>query len=364
MATFKKSYLPSQSQPWAKQLETQVDATERNLKSLDVNNRSKDEQFAASLNRLDSATRDAAVAAEAAAIAAGQAGAAAVSAQSAIDSVLDLSSPGGPSINASNISGGTITGVLFRTATSGTRLETESSAINFYGPNGLGGSITGVYQLNSNTVVNAVTIDAGNYLVLDAPNVIVNNGLAVLGGNLVANDGNISTINTISGGTISGSTISGSTISGSTVSAGQYYIGNRNITVGNTTTGSFAGNCFVNTNGEMFRSTASSSREAKNNIVSYQFDTDAFIAVNPVTFNYKPDAVQTEEETKVNQLGFILEDFEDAGVGEHLIIPANEVDIYKGLRYDKLYMMLHKVVQSQDATIKDLTARIEALEAK
>jgi hypothetical protein len=363
MANFKRNYLPSQSRPWAKQVEDVIEATERTLKSLDVNNRSKDEQFAASLSRLDAAVisainasaladaaQDEAITANSVAVQAG------LDATEALQDIIDLGNPGGPTINASNINAGTLTGVLFRTAAAGTRVETTSSSVNFYGPSSLGGSITGNYGGQ-----NAVVINSAGYLVLDG-NVIINSGLAVTGGNLVANDGNISTVNTLSGGTISGGTISGSSVSGGTVSASTFS-GTSNPSIGQNSTSSFAGNLFINTSGSMFRSTSTSSREAKENIVPYEFDTDAFIAVNPVTFNYKLDAVQSQEETEINQLGFILEDFEDAGVGEHLVIPANELDQYKGLRYDKLYMMLHKVVQAQDETIKNLTARIEALES-
>jgi hypothetical protein len=369
MANFKRNYLPSQSRPWAKQVEDVIEATERTLKSLDVNNRSKDEQFAASLSRLDAAVisainasaladaaQDEAITANSVAVQAG------LDATEALQDIIDLGNPGGPTINASNINAGTLTGVLFRTAAAGTRVETTSSSVNFYGPSSLGGSITGNYGGQ-----NAVVINSAGYLVLDG-NVIINSGLAVTGGNLVANDGNISTVNTLSGGTISSSgTISGGTISGSSVSGGTVsastFSGTSNPSIGQNSTSSFAGNLFINTSGSMFRSTETSSREAKENIESFEFDTDAFIAVSPVTFNYKSDAVSREEETEIKQLGFILEDFEDAGLGEHLVIPVNELDKYKGLRYNKLYMMLHKVVQAQDETIKNLTARIEALES-
>ena len=344
MARFKRNYLPSQSRPWAKQLEDAIDSTERSFKTLDVNNRSKDEQFSASLSRLDGAVLEARAASEladaaqnvaigavedaadanalaieangnatAANTAATQANTAASNANTAAilayDTVIGLSESGGTTINADNISGGTISGDFINGG------SISGNVIS-------GGSISGV----NITAFDSIETPFGHVFATD-----------IYASDTLRTDG--------------------------TVSAGQYYVGNRNVTIGNTTTSSFAGNCFVNSSGSMFRSTSTSSREAKENIVSYEFDTNAFIAVNPVTFNYKLDAVQTEEETEISQLGFILEDFEDAGVGEHLIIPANEVDTYKGLRYEKLYMMLHKVVQAQDETIKNLTARIEALES-
>ena len=334
MARFKRNYLPSQSRPWAKQLEDAIDSTERSFKTLDVNNRSKDEQFSASLSRLDGAVLDARAASELAdaaqdaaiaantlattangnAIAANSAASSANSlaiqanadATEAINRVVGFSTSGGSTINADNISGGTISGDFIN-----------------------GGTISG--NIISGGTISGITISASTFT---------------------------------SGGVVDCAEINTANIyANQTIEANGGYLGNKNTTIANSTTSTFAGNVFINTSGSMFRSTSTSSREAKENIVSYEFDTNAFIAVNPVTFNYKLDAVQSQEETEINQLGFILEDFEDAGVGEHLIIPANEVDTYKGLRYEKLYMMLHKVVQAQDETIKNLTARIEALES-
>ena len=334
MARFKRNYLPSQSRPWAKQLEDAIDSTERSFKTLDVNNRSKDEQFSASLSRLDGAVLDARAASELAdaaqdaaiaantlattangnAIAANSAASSANSlaiqanadATEAINRVVGFSTSGGSTINADNISGGTISGDFIN-----------------------GGTISG--NVISGGTISGITISASTFT---------------------------------SGGVVDCAEINTANIyANQTIEANGGYLGNKNTTIANSTTSTFAGNVFINTSGSMFRSTSTSSREAKENIVSYEFDTNAFIAVNPVTFNYKLDAVQSQEETEINQLGFILEDFEDAGVGEHLIIPANEVDTYKGLRYEKLYMMLHKVVQAQDETIKNLTARIEALES-
>jgi hypothetical protein len=345
MARFKRNYLPSQSRPWGKQVEDALDAAERNLKTVDVNNRSKDEQFSASLNRLDAAVIDARsasekadVAQDAAIIANGLASAANTEASLAIQQVVDLGAVGGPAINASNINGGTISGNFINGGViTGTTISGDTIS---------GGTITG-------TTISADNITGGT---LNSPSI---NGGSISGSSITG--GSLTSIGNLEVpfGTILGDDIYGT----SNVRTDGYYIGNRNITIGGTTTSSFAGNCFVNSSGYMFRSTNTSSREAKENILSYEFDTDAFIAVNPVTFNYKLDAVQSQEETEINQLGFILEDFEDAGLGEHLIISANEVDTYKGLRYEKLYMMLHKVVQSQDETIKNLTARIEALES-
>lgn len=394
MATFKRNYLPSQSQPWAKEVETKIDATERNLKTLDVNNRSKDEQFAASLSRLDTAARNAAIAAEDASIAAQDAADAAATAQAAIDGLGSLDEATSTyKINAANltvgslsgdrISGGEIVGTTLKTASSGRRVEIQSTQSAYYdqynnytgkliaegtdraGTLQMFGPGTGRLGVWSGGVYMSAT--GGVEASVDSGGLSINSSISLSNGNLTTNNGNVTVGNgqvSTNGCTMGSSNISASgTVSGGTVSASNFS-GTYNTTIAGNTTSSFAGNVFINTSGNMFRSTATSSREAKDNIQPYTFDTDAFISVSPVTFNYKPDAVSDQEETQISQLGFILEDFEDAGVGEYLTIPTNEMDKYKGLRYDKLYMLLHKVVQEQNETIKTLTARIEALEAK
>jgi hypothetical protein len=375
MSIFKKNFLPAQSQPWARQIEDRVRAFEGGINSLDVNTRSKDEQFAAALNRLNAATIKAQTSADEAAAAAATANAAAANAQTAIDGLGALDEPTSTfKINAANvtvgnlsgdrISGGEIVGTTLKTAASGPRIELNRNDMLFYDDDG---NFSG--RIDAENAGRAATLNidhqglSGMYvynggLELYANGVIgVNStGFAVYGANI--SSGSLST------GSVGCSSVSSSgSISGTTVSSTNFS-GTVNTSIAGNTTSSFAGNVFINTSGNMFRSTATSSREAKENVEEYNFDTDAFISVNPVTFNYKLDAVSDPEEAQIKQLGFILEDFEDAGAGEFLTIPTNEMDKYKGLRYDKLYMMLHKVVQEQQVTIKDLTSRIEALESR
>jgi len=302
---------------------------ERDVVLSDINNRTRDDQLQSSYNRLDSAfvtlatqqttlesqqtqlgivsgeaddALQTAITANGLAISAGTAASDANGrALAALQQIINLGDPDGPSINASNLSAGTITGVTI-----------QGNTIT-------GGSISG-------TAIDAVSFTTGG--LVDAAD--INCGELYASQNVNSNN----------------------------------YLGNKFSSVADNTTGSFAGNVFINTSGNMFRSTVTSSREAKQNIKPIEFDADAFIAVNPVEFNYRPEAVMNPEEAEISQLGFILEDFEEAGVSEHLVIPTNEVDLYKGLRYDKLYMYLHKVVQKQNETIKTLEARLDALEAE
>lgn len=405
--TFPTNNLPTQSKYWGREVEKKITNLEGSFKSAEINNTTRDSQLSVTAGQ-------ALIASAQASTAAAQASTAATQAQSAIDSIIDLSSPGGPAINASNISGGTISGVNFNTTGGSESLTLSAGKINFFeGGAGIGSMMADTdgsndyIQISSNTGGGSLTVGS-DYSVLSGDGCAVQPGVVVAGridltatsvfcnadldvsgsvditGNLgvggsfspasistgsISSSSDITASGTISGNTISGSsvsasgTVSGSTVSGSTVSASNFS-GTVNTSIAGNTTGSFTGNVFINTSGNMFRSTAGSSREIKDNITPYEFDTNAFIAVNPVTFNYKTDFLSNPEEAEISQLGFIVEDFEDAGLGEYLTVPANEVDNYKSLRYDKLYMYLHKVVQKQQETISDLTARIEALESR
>lgn len=315
--SFRRNYLPRQSQSWAREVQSRIQGLEQDLTRDSINNRTRDDQLQASYNRLDlafvdlaskqstleaqqiqintalqdstQALQDAddalqvAVTANNTAISANNtaisANNTAITANSnaidALNDIVDLGAPGGPTINAANLTAGTIT------------------AVN----------------------IDGITITGSNFL--SGGNVEVPFG-TIFGDDILAND----------------------------------YRGRRHSNVGSTTTSSFGANVFINTSGFMFRSTATSSELAKENILPYEFDSDAFISISPITFNYKQEAVMHPEESEIKQLGFLVEDFERAGFEEFLTIPANEVDQYKGLRYDRLYMFLHKTVQEINERLK------------
>jgi hypothetical protein len=335
------------------------------------------------------------IAAQSAESAAALAQEAADEAQSAIDSIVNLGAPGGPTINAANITvgsisgdrvtGGEIIGTTLKTASSGRRVEIQSTSTAYFDENdnftgrvlGAGTDRGATLELTSGAS-GELQIWNGGVIMYGAGGTFAglsDNGFAVggnrlytIGANIEA-DGNLVATGSMSSGSVSTGSVSCSSvsstgaISGTTVSSTNFS-GTVNTSIANNTQTSFSGNLFINSSGNMFRNPTISSREAKEDITPYEFDTDAFISIAPVTFKYKDGVIANPDEAGVDHLGFILEDFEEAGVAEHLTIQANEIDVYKGLRYDKLYMMLHKVVQTQQQTIKDLTARIEALETK
>lgn len=341
---FPKNNLPTQSQPWTRDVEKRVENLESSFRSAEVNNVTRDSQALSQIRRLDGAVTDVAQAAADAAAAAAAAATAASNAQAAIDGLGDLDQATSTyKINAANvtvgtlsgdrISGGQIVGTTLKTDDTGPRLELNLNNILFYDDDGnfsgkidaeengrastlyVGTGVTGVFMYNG-----GLDLEANG-----AVRVTGGNGLSVTGGNLTA-DNRITSVGTFNA------------------------------------TAAFAANVFIASNGNFARATGTSSREAKQDITPLEFNKEAFLEISPVTFKYK-DGIITEGENP-QTVGFIAEDFVDAGLSDFLVTPPNEYDSYIGLRYDKMYMFLHSVVQSQAETIKALEARIATLEGQ
>jgi hypothetical protein len=355
---FPKNNLPTQSQPWTRDVEKRVENLESSFRSAEVNNVTRDSQTLSQVRRLDQAVTDVTQAAA-------DAAAAAATAQAAIDGLGSLDeSTSTYKINAANvtvgtlsgnrISGGEIIGTTLKTGTTGRRVEIQATNTSYYDENnnftgrilGAGTDRGATLELTSGAsgelqVWNGGVImygAGGTYAALS------DNGFGVGGNKLYSIAANIE-----SGANLIVAT--DSTLNGRINSTGTY-----------NATAAFAANVFIASNGNFARATGTSSREAKQDIAPLEFDKEAFLEISPVTFKYK-DGIITEGENP-QTVGFIAEDFVDAGLSEFLVSPANESDPYIGLRYDKMYMFLHIVVQSQAETIKALEARIAALEGQ
>ena len=362
---YPKNNFATDAKYWAREVEKKVTNLENSLTSSDINNTTRDSQLS---------------------VAAGQALIAANEAKAAIGGLVSLGSDGSTydihggnleagtvtadtvragyvyagNITGNQITGGLITGTTIQTAGS-SKIIMNSSNNSLSFTDSSGNPSAHIFPGASESGTDGIYMSYGTGPNINAGNLLnlTNNGFFLKGGSA-----NSSSISGVAGGLFLSSIGSDNKViieatAGCEISASLIATG-----VAGDTTGSFAGNVFINTSGKMFRSTQTSSRDAKENITPIEFDTEAFIAVNPVEFNYKAEAANNAEEAALPQLGFIVEDFEGAGVSDHLIIPTNELDKYKGLRYDKLYMYLHKVVQTQNATIKTLETRLDALEAR
>lgn len=56
--SFRRNYLPRQSQPWARELQARIQTFEKDFTQSEINNRTRDDQLQASYNRLDKAFSD------------------------------------------------------------------------------------------------------------------------------------------------------------------------------------------------------------------------------------------------------------------------------------------------------------------
>jgi len=175
MTIWNKNFLGNESQPWARQIEKEIDNQKSAFQAAEVNNVKRDAQLSSSLRQVQSATNEATQAAL-------DASAANTNALEALQDIIDLGSPGGPAINADNINAGTIklTGSVNAltdlSIASGATLDLQStqtfatldldgtitttagsSALTITGTSDIGGSIT---TTGSQTYTGDVTISA------------------------------------------------------------------------------------------------------------------------------------------------------------------------------------------------------------
>jgi hypothetical protein len=175
---FPNSNLASSSQPWGREVQKRVEILESQFSLQKINTSTVDAQLQASYRRLDetvkgllqadlniqAALAQSNIAIVDAAAAADDAAAAAEDAQNAIDGLTGLGSSGSTySINAGNISGGTITGVTLQTASSGQRITLGGTTLDFYSPNG---SFSGRMSQDGGDAAKSIRIyseDTNNY---------------------------------------------------------------------------------------------------------------------------------------------------------------------------------------------------------
>lgn len=377
MATvsFPNSNLPTTSQPWGREVEKQLVNVSLLVKSNEINNNARDTQLSASLNRVNLATINAQSAADAAAAAAGTANDALASILSVEEAVyypgtteIDGGNIRANTIAANKISAGTLTGFTIQTGYTGSRVEIG------------GADITNIkFYDSSNIITGEIVADSS---VFNLRNVKDGNGIWGTGSRSSLELGQGSATIYLNNGSFGASLTMGVTLASFTTavegygfSAGLGGFGTSGFSAGSgevksqaiyDATSSQAQNVHIQgsaNNYRIYRSTSASTREIKKDIRPLDFDKDAYINIEPVVFKYV-DGILREEEKDSDIIGFIAEDFIDAGLSEHLVTQPQSEDEYMSLRYDKMYMFLHGVVKSQQDTIKELNSRLEALENK
>ena len=104
-----------------------------------------------------------------------------------------------------------------------------------------------------------------------------------------------------------------------------------------------------------------SSRRYKQDIEAADLDPDAVLGIRPVTFRDIASVEKSGVDAPVN-FGVIAEELHDLGLGDLLVTYKDgEPDAVK---YDRIGLALVPAIKRQAEQIADLTARLEALEAR
>ena len=353
--TFPTNNLPTQSRFWGREVEKKITNLEGSFKSAEINNTTRDSQLS---------------------VTAGQALIAANQAQSAIDSVIDLGSPGGPTINASNITAGTLTVITVQSGSSGTRSKLSGSNIEFFSSLYTSGtSRVGYIQGDDGGNAGVYIISDQGAIALDAVDITLSGDTTVTGELSV-------------GGSFSPGSVSTGSITGSSLTVGSSQVNSSSIYSPSVTgdsvgggsanfTGSVTGQSGVISNSSLTRTQlagggttgasitdggnfvrTSSSRRYKTDIQPLELDLADLYDVEPKTFKRIEEVEESPETARVYP-GFIAEELAGTSLDKFVFYSKDENgdDRPEGIHYPELTAALL-------LAIKDLNARIEALESR
>ena len=337
--TFSKNYLSNQSQPWAREVNKRIVNIENAFRSAEVNNTTRDDQLAASFRRLDANVLATQTATE--------------NALDAINAILGLGTapaegedPEYPinganivantitateissqyvyagTISANQINAGILQGITIKTSGVGNRIELTNDEIAIYNTSNLVGEIYGSFFNGQGATF--FDVGSGGMVLQSSYQIFAVGNFGVYQGQF-SSEGNATFL--------------------SNLYNPQGY--------NNTTTAS--PNTYISTTGLIMRSTNTSSIEAKTNIRNLEFDSSEFLSVSPVVFNYKRGIISDEDpESPTDVIGFIAEDFESTSIGNYVVALPEVEGEFKSLKYDKLYMFLHKTVQDLEKRVTEL----------
>lgn len=386
MTIWNKNYLGDTSQPWARQVEKEIDNQKALFQSAEVNNVKRDDQLASSLRQVQSATAsatqaatdaaDAAAEAAQAALDASAANSAAIAAQAdatqaaldastantnalnALQDIVDLASPGGPTLHASNLTAGTITAV-------------DIGAVNISGASISGGSISSTGANGTVTVSNGSVAFSGggktgsinptstyglgltssDRVYVSAPNGIE----GAYASFAEASAGTKLTVDSIkrqTNGQLTFTTSAGTTCAyfDTTSSASSY---THLYTVGNISAQSY---------------TTRSSQRFKTNIEPYALGAASVLDLNVVNYQYNPSALGLVDDDgneyplgKV-EVGLIAEQVAETNFRNLVNFSDEEETVAEGIDYSRIGVLLIPEVKALREQVAELTARLEALE--
>lgn len=364
MAQFRKNYLPSQAQPWVREVQDRLVGIESSFRSAEVNNRSRDEQLLSSYNRLDKAFIQVAAATSAAAAAAADAQSAADTAQAAANTangiINNIYVAGTTNINGGTIANGTIavskiiagtlTGFTIQTAASGRRVILSGTNASFYDE---AGNFTGSISGSGNDRASSVQIISSSATAL-----YVYNGGADLvgpGSELSVGDagGQRIRLQATNGVQIIGGLQVGVTSITGAVSLSSTFSTSSSITRTQLAGGGTTGASFTDS-GAIVRTT--SSAKYKTEIKDATFAISDILSLQPKTFKIK-DEVNDQGESARTYAGFIAEELAGTGLDVFVSYRPNEDGIREpdGIHYGELSAALV-------CAIKNLNERLERIE--
>ena len=336
---YPKNNFATDAKYWAREVEKKVTNLENSLQSSDINNTTRDSQLS---------------------VAAGQALIAANEAKTAINGIVSLGSDGSTyDIHGGNLTAGTVTADTVRAgyvysgeieagqiqagtinsvnivggtlATSGTRhVEVSGSQATFYDGSGtLSGRVTAGENGRAGTMYFGTGI-TGVFAYNGGMDLEANGVVKVPGGNGMEVTGDLTTDGSLT----------------------------RTLLIGAGTTGASitSGGNFVRT---------SSSERYKTDIEDAEFNLESVLKLQPKTFRLKEE-VEEDSENAITYPGFIAEEI--AGTSLDIFVNYETLpDGTKrpdGVRYAELTAALVSAIKEQNATIKTLEARLDALEAR
>ena len=327
---FPKNNLPEPAQPWAREVQKQLANVITSDRANEINNSTRDNQLNSSLISLTKVVSDVKVASD--------------EATAAINGLTGLGSTGSEyTINASNIVGGTITGVTFRTASSGTRVELVSTRVDFYGPFGLlGGYIIGGGDASAGTLFLSGGTNASLLLANGVAN-IIGGGASISVGNSGNNDVVVDAGNDF---LVSATNISINGAGRLNAQGGLQSEFNYTNAVGGA-----ARDLFITSAGNL--GTTLSSMKIKEDIENINFPVDAIFSIQPKSFKFKVDIEEFGKENAPTSIGFIAEEMHDSGLTDFIYYDKDgEVE---GISYTRYVVALQ-------AAIRNLNNRVQTLE--
>jgi hypothetical protein len=351
---FPSNFLPANSQPWGREIQKRIEATETTVARNERNNDVRDTQLASAFDRLNATV---------------------LKSQEALNKVLTVEEavyyPGTEEIDGGNIrantiaankiSAGELVGFTVKTGYTGNqRVELNSTNISFLDSNNNNaGSIAASVYGPSQSALNMQTSTGGAGL-------FMTNGLATLSGFNGSNvqlgtgtEGNVSiNANTTNGGIVLGAnyiTLSGLVTSSDRITSGNFFT-SLGLAGGGTTGAS------INNAGSIIRTT--SSARYKQDIEDAVFNYEDILALEPKTFRLKEEAA--EDDNARRYAGLIAEDIAGTSLDIFVAYRTNQDGEQEpdGVYYAELTSALLSAIKHQDSKMKSLESRLEALEGR